>query len=66
MTRNYSDAALDVFVYDLDDNEQAGLRFGMLPAEPFLSLEPALTGPDVAYMMRRLKKGFESCDFVDA
>jgi hypothetical protein len=52
--RHYSDAALETFVNDLDDNERAGLRFGMLPAEPFANLEPPLSGADVAYMMRYL------------
>lgn len=50
--RNYSDDALETFVGDLGENERAGLQFGMLPAEPFADLEPSLTGPDVAYMMR--------------
>jgi hypothetical protein len=50
--RNYTDGALETFVEDLDENELAGLQFGMLPAEPFAGLEPTLGGADVAYMMR--------------
>lgn len=52
--RNYTDAALRLFVADLDDNERAGLQYGMLPVEPFGDIEPPLANGDVAEMMRRL------------
>jgi hypothetical protein len=50
--RNYTDTALEAFVNDLDDNERAGLQFGILPAKPFGNLEPPLNEADVAYMIR--------------
>jgi hypothetical protein len=57
--RNYTDAALETFVNDLDDNERVGLRFGMLPADPFADMEPPLGGADVAYMIRYLEENQE-------
>lgn len=50
-TRHYTDAALRIFVGDLDEGEQTLLvTGGALPAT-FKDLEPNLTGSDVARMI---------------
>lgn len=54
--RNYTDGALRTFAGDLDDGEQKMLvQAGALPAEPFLSMEPAMTSQDVARMIQLVK-----------
>ena len=55
--RHYTDAALRIFVNDLDEGEQTMLRVGgALPAEPFQDLEPNLRGSDVARMIELIEE----------
>jgi hypothetical protein len=49
--RNYTDAALNIFVNDLDEGKQKMLRLaGALPAT-FKDMEPRLNSSDVARMI---------------
>lgn len=54
MAERRSDEFLQKLVDELDDNEQHGLAFGMLPVR---YLEHKLTGPEVARMMELNPKG---------
>ena len=55
--RNYTDAALRIFVNDLDEGEQTMLRVGGALPATFKDLEPNLRGSDVARMIELIEEG---------
>jgi hypothetical protein len=55
-TRNYTDAALEIFVKDLEKGEQTMLRVGGALPATFRDLDPKLGSKDVVRMIELVER----------